>query len=106
MRKIKIFLEYEGTRYHGWQYQPNKLSIQEVLENKLHKITKKKTRVIGSGRTDSGVHAEGQVAHFQTASLMQLREFLKALNSLLPPDIVVTRVEDCLLYTSPSPRDS
>ncbi len=94
MRKIKIFVEYEGTRYHGWQYQPNKLSIQEVLERKIHKITKKKTRVIGSGRTDSGVHAEGQVAHFQTASLMQLREFLKALNSLLPPDIVVTRVEE------------
>lgn len=94
MRKIKIFLEYEGTRYHGWQYQPNKLSIQEVLENKLHKITKKKTRVIGSGRTDSGVHAEGQVAHFQTVSPMQPREFLKALNSLLPPDIVVTRVEE------------
>ncbi len=93
MRKIKILLEYEGTRYHGWQYQPNGLSIQAVLEAKLHKITRKKTRVIGSGRTDSGVHAEGQVAHFQTPSIMTPQEFLKALNSLLPSDIVVKKVE-------------
>jgi tRNA pseudouridine38-40 synthase len=94
MRKIKLLLEYEGTRYSGWQFQPNQVSIQGVLESKLHKITKKKTRVIGSGRTDSGVHAEGQVAHFQTTSAMTLQEFLKALNSLLPPDIVVKKVEE------------
>ncbi|MDH5761899.1 MAG: tRNA pseudouridine(38-40) synthase TruA [Nitrospinota bacterium] len=94
MRKIKLLLEYEGTRYHGWQYQPRELSIQEVIEAKLEKITKKKTRLIGSGRTDSGVHAEGQVAHFMTASTMKPREFLKALNSLLPHDIVVKKVEE------------
>lgn len=94
MRKIKLLLEYEGTRYSGWQFQPNQVSIQGVLESKLHKITKKKTRVIGSGRTDSGVHAEGQVAHFQTTSTMKLQEFLKALNSLLPADIVVKKVEE------------
>jgi tRNA pseudouridine38-40 synthase len=94
MRKIKLLLEYEGTRYSGWQLQPNQVSIQGVLESKLEKITKKKTRVIGSGRTDSGVHAEGQVAHFMTASTMKPREFLKALNSLLPHDIVVKKVEE------------
>ncbi len=94
MRKIKLLLEYEGTRYSGWQFQPNQVSIQGVLESKLHKITKKRTRVIGSGRTDSGVHAEGQVAHFQTTSTMKLQEFLKALNSLLPADIVVKKVEE------------
>ena len=64
------------------------------MEDKLHKITKKKTRVIGSGRTDAGVHAEGQVAHFQTSSSMKLGEILKALNSLLPADIVVKKVEE------------
>ncbi len=94
MRKLKILIEYEGTRYYGWQLQPNKVSIQEVLESKLHKITREKIRVIGSGRTDSGVHAEGQVAHFQTRSTMQLQEFLRAMNSLLPPDIVVKKVEE------------
>jgi tRNA pseudouridine38-40 synthase len=94
MRKLKILIEYEGTRYSGWQLQPNQVSIQGVLESKLHKITKKKTRVIGSGRTDSGVHAEGQVAHFQTSSTMKPGEILKALNSLLPPDIVVKKVEE------------
>lgn len=94
MRKIKLLLEYEGTRYQGWQIQPNGLCIQEILESKLQKITREEVRVIGSGRTDSGVHAEGQVAHFNTASTMTPREFLKALNSLLPPDIVVKKVEN------------
>jgi tRNA pseudouridine38-40 synthase len=94
MRRIKLLLEYEGTRYSGWQLQTNHVSIQGVLEDKLHKITKKKTRVIGSGRTDAGVHAEGQVAHFQTSSSMKLMEILKALNSLLPADIVVKKVEE------------
>ena len=94
MRKIRLLLEYEGTRYSGWQFQTNQVSIQGILEDRLHKITKKKTRVIGSGRTDAGVHAEGQVAHFLTASTMKRREILKALNSLLPPDIVVKRVEE------------
>ncbi len=94
MRKLKILIEYEGTRYYGWQLQPNQVGIQEVLESKLHKITREKIRVIGSGRTDSGVHAEGQVAHFQTTSTMKLQEFLKALNSLLPADIVVKKVEE------------
>ena len=94
MRKIRLLLEYEGTRYSGWQFQTNHVSIQGVLESKLHKITKKKTRVIGSGRTDAGVHAEGQVAHFLTSSTMTTKEFLKALNSLLPADIVVKKVEE------------
>lgn len=94
MRKIKLLLEYEGTQYHGWQYQPNGLTIQEVLEERLSRITQQKTTVIGSGRTDSGVHAEGQVAHFATESAMTPRQFLKALNSLLPHDIVVKRVEE------------
>jgi tRNA pseudouridine38-40 synthase len=94
MRKIKLLLEYEGTRYSGWQLQVKQVSIQGVLESKLHKITGEKIRVIGSGRTDAGVHAEGQVAHFQTNSTMKLDEFLKAMNSLLPYDIVVKKVAE------------
>jgi tRNA pseudouridine38-40 synthase len=94
MRKLKITIEYDGTRYQGWQSQPNVPTIQENFEQTLEKITKQSTRVYGAGRTDSGVHARGQVAHFFTESRMTLREFLKALNSCLPPDIVVTRVEE------------
>lgn len=97
MRKIKLLLEYVGTRYHGWQLQVNQVSIQGVLESTLHKITREKIRVIGSGRTDAGVHAEGQVAHFQTSSSMKREEFLKAMNSLLPHDIVVKKVEEAKL---------
>ena len=94
MRRIKLLIEYEGTRYSGWQLQVKQVSIQGVLESKLHKITGEKIRVIGSGRTDAGVHAEGQMAHFQTNSTMKLDEFLKAMNSLLPSDIVVKKVAE------------
>ncbi|MGP0629560.1 tRNA pseudouridine(38-40) synthase TruA [Nitrospina sp. 32_T5] len=94
MRRIKLLLEYEGSQYHGWQFQPNGITIQEVLEKRLETITGRKTPVVGSGRTDSGVHAEGQVAHFNTISKMTPRQFLKALNSLLPHDIVVKAVEE------------
>ncbi|MBI4390142.1 MAG: tRNA pseudouridine(38-40) synthase TruA [Nitrospinae bacterium] len=94
MRKLKLVLEYDGSRYHGWQVQPNGVSIQEVLQKTVERITKQETCVIGSGRTDAGVHAEGQVAHFSTESNMTGRQFLKALNSLLPRDIVVSRVEE------------
>lgn len=97
MRKFKILLEYEGTRYQGWQSQLNGQGIQDVLQKKLEKITKKKTNVVASGRTDAGVHAEGQVAHFRTLSVMTPREFLKALNSLLPHDIAVKKVEEVSL---------
>ncbi len=94
MRKLKILIEYEGTRYSGWQCQANGLAIQEVLQKTLKKITQEKKSVVASGRTDAGVHAEGQVAHFFTASRMNSREFLKAFNSLLPSDIVVKKVQE------------
>jgi tRNA pseudouridine38-40 synthase len=93
-RKLKIIIEYDGSRYHGWQIQPNGITIQEVLQKTLDKITKEKITVFASGRTDSGVHAEGQVAHFSTSSIMTCKEFLMALNSLLPRDIVIRKVEE------------
>lgn len=88
-RKIKLIIEYKGTRYHGWQVQPNGATIQGILQNRLEKITKERRSVIGSGRTDAGVHAEGQAAHFETSSKMTCQQFLMAFNSLLPYDIVV-----------------
>ena len=94
MRKIKLVIEYDGSAYCGWQYQPNGLTLQEVFEKTLLKITKVKTNAVASGRTDSGVHAEGQVVHFITNSQMTERQFLKAFNSVLPSDIAVLNVEE------------
>jgi tRNA pseudouridine38-40 synthase len=88
-RNIRLLLEYDGTRYHGWQRQPDAASIQQTLEEALARLTGERAAVIGSGRTDAGVHARGQVANFRTMSAIPLRAFDQGLNSLLPPDIGV-----------------
>lgn len=89
MRNLRMTLEYDGTDYHGWQRQINGLSIQQVLEEKIAVITGAPIKVLGSGRTDTGVHALGQVAHFKTVSHLSEINFLNGINSLLPRDIVV-----------------
>ena len=96
-RNIRLNLEYDGTCYHGWQRQKNALAIQEVIEQALAQITSESVRLIGSGRTDAGVHAQGQVANFLTKSPVPLRAFLHGLNSLLPMDIVVLEAEEAPL---------
>jgi len=94
MRNIKLLIEYDGTNYHGWQVQPNGPTIQEVLEKKIEIMTRQRVRLIASGRTDAGVHALGQVANFQTSSAIPVEGFLRGLNSLLPPDIVIKSAEE------------
>ena len=94
MRNIKITIEYDGTNYHGWQIQPNAITIQAAIQDVLAKITKTQTQIIGAGRTDTGVHAAGQVANFHTCSQMSPASFQKALNATLPRDIVITDVEE------------
>jgi tRNA pseudouridine38-40 synthase len=94
MRTIKLTIEYDGTNYLGWQVQPKGPTLQRVLEETLRKITGEEVRLIGSGRTDAGVHARGQVAHFKTHSKINLHSMARALNSLLPPDIVIRRVRE------------
>jgi tRNA pseudouridine38-40 synthase len=94
MRNIKLLIEYEGTNYHGWQIQPNGLTVQEVLQKNLALMTRERVHLIGSGRTDAGVHALGQVANFQTSASIPPEGFHRGLNSLLPPDIVVRSVEE------------
>lgn len=89
MRNVRLLLEYDGTAYHGWQRQKNALSIQEVLEKALAKLTGEPVKLLGSGRTDAGVHARGQVANFHTSSHIPLKAFHAGLNSLLPRDIAV-----------------
>jgi tRNA pseudouridine38-40 synthase len=87
-------IEYDGSKYLGWQVQPRGPTIQGVLEEKLALLTGQKTRVTASGRTDAGVHALNQVAHFRTESQMDIRSFQRALNSLLPPDILMKKMEE------------
>jgi len=94
MRNIKLLIEYDGTNYLGWQVQPKGPTIQGILEEKLGLLTGEKIRLFGSGRTDSGVHAIGQVAHFKTESSMDAHRMQRALNSLLPPDIVIQKMEE------------
>ena len=94
MRNIKIIIEYDGTNYSGWERQPNGVTIQETIENAIKKVTDEETRVQGSGRTDAGVHARGQVANFRTASTIPAGKLLLAINAHLPNDIVVKKIEE------------
>ena len=94
MRNIRLTLEYDGTSYCGWQRQKNGLSIQQVVEESIKRITGENVRVIGSGRTDSGVHALCQTANFHTSSSLEERNLLLGINSVLPEDIVVRGLEE------------
>jgi tRNA pseudouridine38-40 synthase len=94
LRTIKLVIEYDGTHYLGWQVQPNGQTIQGVIQDRLKRLTGESSQLIGSGRTDAGVHALGQVAHFKTESRMDANTFQRALNSLLPEDIVIRRAEE------------
>ncbi|MBQ6645399.1 MAG: tRNA pseudouridine(38-40) synthase TruA [Clostridia bacterium] len=87
MRRIRLILEYDGAAYVGWQRQQNALSVQQVVEEKLSRLTGETVTVTGASRTDAGVHALGQNAHFDTESRIPADKFSFALNTLLPPDI-------------------
>lgn len=93
MRRLMITISYDGTKYCGWQIQPNGLTIEEVINKAASKICGEKIIVIGASRTDAGVHAKGQKAVFDTNSNIKTEKFSIAFNSVLPPDIVVT---DCV----------
>ncbi|MGB9663312.1 MAG: tRNA pseudouridine(38-40) synthase TruA [Ignavibacteria bacterium] len=86
---IKGIVEYDGTNYSGWQKQINSNSIQEEIEKALKIILKDEVKVIGSGRTDAGVHALNQVFHFRFEGRLDLSQLKKSLNSLLPEDIAI-----------------
>jgi tRNA pseudouridine38-40 synthase len=93
-RNIRLLIEYDGTRYLGWQVQPHGTTIQQELEAAILRITGERACVIAAGRTDAGVHASGQVAHFHTTSPIPPEKMQRALNAVLPGDIAVLRVED------------
>lgn len=94
MRNFKMVVEYDGSAYRGWQRQKNGLSIQQVLEEAIKKITAQKVSVIGSGRTDAGVHALNQVASFRCATKLPVNSIYRGVNSVLPEDIVVKEMEE------------
>lgn len=95
MRNIRLLLQYEGTRYQGWQRQTSsENTIQGKLEQLLSKMCNEPIEVMGSGRTDAGVHALGQVANFHTTSTMSTEEMLSYINEYLPQDIAVLQVTE------------
>ena len=89
IKNFKIIIEYDGTRYHGWQRQKKDVTIQGEIEKALGIMTAKHIVVNGSGRTDAGVHARGQAANFRCDTDLSSGVFQKGLNSLLPEDIVI-----------------
>lgn len=89
----KLTISYIGTRYHGWQWQDNALSVQQVLTEAIETVLRHKISLHGSGRTDAGVHALGQTAHFQTEEEQDYYRFVYAVNSLLPDDVAILSAE-------------
>ena len=93
IKNFKLITEYDGSRYHGWQRQKEDPTIQGEIEKALKKMTSESVTVIGSGRTDAGVHAEGQVANFKCETRLGPEALMKGLNSLLSPEIVIKACE-------------
>jgi tRNA pseudouridine38-40 synthase len=93
MQNIKVTLAYDGTDFHGWQTQPGVSTIQSALTEVLERITQEHIMIHSAGRTDAGVHALGQAAHFRTQSMLAPEEFQRALNALLPREIRVLAAE-------------
>ena len=94
MNNFAMNIQYDGTNYSGWQNQPNSITVQKRIEEALFKIFNQKINIVGSGRTDSGVHAFGQVANFRIDFYMKLsiHQLKKALNHYLPNDIKINNI--------------
>lgn len=94
MRYFKLTIAYDGTDFHGWQIQPNKPTIQGEIVSVLRRLTQERVQFHGAGRTDSGVHALGQVGSFKTQANLSALEYQRALNALLPPTIRIVDSEE------------
>ncbi len=92
-RNLRFTIAYDGTRFSGWQMQNGARTVQSTLEQAFRQILQEKVRVIGAGRTDSGVHAEGQVAHAAIWSPISLSKLRRALNAVLPDDLAIRSVQ-------------
>lgn len=94
MRNVKLTIEYDGTNYCGWQKQNNEKTIQEEIEKAIYKAVGEVVEVIGSSRTDAGVHARGMVANFKTNATIPFDRFKYAINDKLPDDIAIIESEE------------
>lgn len=90
--KYRINLSYDGTDYSGWAIQPNSTSIQELIQKALQMVLREDTPIVGSGRTDAGVHAQLQVAHFSNSKTLDLPSLCYSLNGILPRDIRIHEI--------------
>lgn len=106
MKRIKLVVAYDGTNYCGWQVQPQAVTIEGVLNEHLSQLLGEEIRVIGASRTDSGVHALGNVAVFDTDSRIPGEKMAKALNARLPEDIVIQRSEEVATDYHPRFQDT
>lgn len=106
MKRVMLTVAYDGTNYHGWQLQPNGISIEEVLNGCLTELLKEPVQVIGASRTDSGVHAYGNIAVFDTQARMPGDKFSYALNQRLPEDIRIRASREVPLSFHPRKTDS
>ena len=93
MFNYKLTLQYDGTKYAGWQIQENALTLQDVIKRSIQQIIQEDVNLIGAGRTDAGVHALGQVANFTLNKELDLHRFKYSLNSVLPDDISINSIE-------------
>ncbi len=93
MNNYKLIIQYDGTEYAGWQIQKNAPTIQQKISDVLEILLKEKVNLIGSGRTDAGVHALGQTANFRTDNEIDLYKFKHSLNAILPADISIIEME-------------
>jgi tRNA pseudouridine38-40 synthase len=94
VRNVRLTVAYDGTAYYGFQLQAGQPTIQSALEQAIRQVTQESSRVIGAGRTDTGVHAVGQVVNFRTTSALPLDELQRALNAVLPDDIAVSDIRE------------
>ncbi len=94
MKRVLLKISYDGTNYHGWQIQPNALTIQELLQNAVSKVLGKDTIVTGCSRTDAGVHAKSFCCHLDCEDNIPHSAFLRGVNSCLPDDISIFEVKD------------
>lgn len=106
MKRVRLTVAYDGTDYHGWQLQPNVITVEEVLNRKLSELFHEEIRVIGASRTDTGVHALGNVAVFDTEARMPAEKVSYALNQRLPDDIRIQKSEEVPLDFHPRRQNS
>ena len=106
MKRVKLTVAYDGTNYCGWQVQNNAITVEGVLNKVLSKITGEEIVVIGASRTDSGVHAQGNIAVFDTESTIPGDRFMHVINQKMPEDIVVVKSEEVPMDWHPRHQNS